>query len=172
MSDFDGDQFDGDLAPNEGERPAAPTSGLAGLRAQREKIKQDLHLDLRVPRYETLVYVRYSPVSAALAKRLSERAKKSNDADAAVNANAALLAESCLGVFEKDAHGEPIGDPEEWPKFDEHLAAYLGSPDVRRAADVVRLLFLTDGDVIATATRVTEWSGFAGGQVAEEYEGN
>lgn len=170
MSDFTDDVQDQD--EHGGQLPAAPTSGLAKLRAERDKIKDELHLDLRVPRYEVPLFVRYTPVQASTAKRLADRAKKSNDSEAMVIGNAQLLAEHCVGVFEKDANGDPIGDPEDWPKFDGTLAAYLGDENTKRAADVVRLLFLTDGDIIATAQRLSEWSGYAGDQITESYEGN
>jgi len=169
MSDFEPDVQDHN--EHEGQLPAAPTSGLARLRAEREKIKEELFLDLRVPRYEVPLFVRYSPVQQSTAKRVHDRAKKSNDSEASVIANAQLLAEHCVGVFEMDPQGDPIGDPEDWPKFDRTLAEYLGA-DTNRAADVVRLLFLTDGDIMATVQRLMEWSGFAGDQITEEYEGN
>ncbi|WP_156759561.1 hypothetical protein [Microbacterium karelineae] len=153
-----------------GETPAAPTSGLAALRTQRAKIKQKLHLDLLVPRYDEPVYVRYMPPTKAQINRVSDRATKSRDKDAL--AEAMLLAECCLGVFQKDDDGKPIGDPDDWPKFDKDLAEYLGEPSLDRAADVVRALFFTDGDIIAQAAALTSWAGYAEAQAVEDYEGN
>ncbi|WOF23843.1 hypothetical protein N8K70_03945 [Microbacterium betulae] len=164
MSDFA--TFDA----HEGETPAAPTSGLASLRKQREQIKASLHLDLLVPRYDEPVYVRYTAPTKAQINRINDRAKKSRDKDAL--AEAALLAECAVGVFQKDDAGKPIGQPEQWPKFDKDLAEYLGEPKLERAVDVVRALFFTDGDIIAQAAALGRWAGFAEEQAVEEYEGN
>lgn len=153
-----------------GEQPAAPSSGLAGLRAQREQIKKALHLDLQVPRYTDPVFVRYSAPSKSLIRHINDRAEKSRDKN--VLAEAMLLAECCVGVFQKDSNGDPIGDPEEWPKFDAALAEYLGEPNLTRATDVVRALYLTDGDVLGHSADLSRWAGFAGAEAAEEYEGN
>lgn len=167
--------IDDDYTPeesHEGQLPAAPSSGLAGLRAQREKIVEKLYLDHRVPRYETPVYVRLSPADGAVLARLNNNARKSKDPAAAVKANAQLLAQCCVGVFEKDADGNPVGSPEDWPKFDEDLAGYLGHPELKRAADVVQKLFLTDGDIAAAVNALTTWSGYVAPEADEEYEGN
>ncbi|WP_221585553.1 hypothetical protein [Microbacterium sp. G2-8] len=164
MSDFE--QYDA----HAGETPAAPTSGLAALRTQRAEIKKKLHLDLQVPRYEEPVYVRYSPPTKAQINRINDRASKSRDKGAF--GEAMLLADCCIGVFQKDADGKPIGGEEDWPKFDKDLAAYLGEPELERAADVVRALFFTDGDIISQLAALTNWAGFAEAQAVEEYEGN
>lgn len=165
MSDYNDEHND-----HAGQIPAAPTSGLAALRQQRQKIQQALHLDLRVPRYEEPVFVRYSAPTRAQLTKVQDRVSKSRDGE--LLGEALLLAECCVGVFQKDANGEPIGTPEEWPKFDKDLAAYLGEPDLSRAADIVRALFFTDGDIISTAATINRWAGYAAEQAVEEFEGN
>jgi len=173
MSEFETSFDEPSVDEHEGEVSAAPASGLAALRAQRAKIKESLHLDLKVPRYEDpAVYVRYRPMNAGQMKRILEKAKSSKHPDAVALANATILAECTVGVFELDAKGKPIGEPDQWLQFGPELAEYLGEPELKRAADVVRSLFFTDGDIIATAGRLTEWSGFAKAEAVEEYEGN
>jgi hypothetical protein len=170
MTDNYNDDFDAEQ--HSGQVDAAPSSPLAGLRAQRQEIREKLHLDLRVPRYEDDVFVRYSPPTQAQIKRHTERAKKTRGGDTGAFVETLVLAECCQGVFQKNASGEPIGSPEEWPKFDADLAEYLGAPEAKRAVDVVKALYFTDGDIISTAAGLMKWAGFADEQVAEEYEGN
>lgn len=155
-----------------GEIAAAPSSPLAGLRAQRDAIKAKLFLDLRVPRYEIPVYVRFRPPEQSELNMISKLADKSKNPAAILDANAQVLANCCLGVFELDADGNPNGDPDEWPDFGPELADYLGKPELKRGADVAKTLYLTDGDLISTALRLAEWAGFATDRAAEEYEGN
>lgn len=177
MTGFDNDSFDSDSFGkedngHEGETPAAPTSGLAALRGERKKIEAGLHLDLRVPRYETPLYVRYKPMSSAQMSRISERTRKSNAPDAIARGNAQILAECAVGVFELDGKGKPVGTPEEWVTIGPDLAEQLGQPELKTASDVIRALFFTDGDITSTVNRVTEWSGYANAEGVEEYSGN
>lgn len=163
---------DVDTFRHEGETPAAPTSGLAALRAERKKVEDGLHIDLRVPRYAIPVYVRYKPLSSDQMARVRDRAQKSTAPDAIARANAQLLAECALGVYERDADGNPVGTPDEWVKVGPALAEYLGQPELKTATAVIRALFFTDGDITSTVNRLTEWSGFAGHDAIEEYSGN
>ncbi|MGX9348159.1 hypothetical protein [Microbacterium sp. KNMS] len=156
---------------HEGEVPAAPSSPLAGLRAERERIEAELHLDLRVPRWEIPVYVRYRSPEQDEIKRINSNAEKAKDKDGQF-AEAILLAQCCLGVFQRDENGKPIGEPGDWPKFDGDLAEMLGKPGLERSVAVVRALFFTDGDIMAQAATLTRWAGFAEAQAIEEYEGN
>lgn len=163
-------------AGHPGERPAAPDSPLASLRERRERAKKKLHLDLFVPRYEPPVVVRYQPIARPVLtlanKRAAELAEK-KDPDATVIGNAVALTHACLGVY--DASGkelqsiDPSGEP---PRFDERLARLLELPDGATAVDVVRALYMTDGDIIAAVSEVSEWSAIAERRQAEDLEGN
>lgn len=156
----------------QGEVPAAPTSALAGLRSQREKIRANLFIDIPVPRYEG-VLVRFRPVPQGLVKKIMSAAEKSKDADAGVIANAQVLAHCAVGVFQLDAHGKPAGDPEDWPVFGHELAELIGVPEVGGSAvAVVRAVYATDGDIAATAAALAEWSGYTAEAAAADYEGN
>jgi hypothetical protein len=158
-----------------GPRPAASGSALASLRARREQAKDDLHLDLAVPRLDPPVYVRFAPVEQALIDRANKRHEKSKAQDKNVVINAVILADACQGVFEViDGEEVSVDDRDrdgEWPRFDEQLADLLGV-DATKAADVVRALYLTDGDVIATATKLADWSGYSLADLEERAEGN
>lgn len=146
------------------EKPAAAGSALARLRDRRKAASERLHLDLAVPRYDPPIYVRFRPVTQPELESIERRFKGSKDPDKNVHRHAALLAETCVGIFERNDQGAEQGlDPDSpgvWPRFDDALAGLLEA-DVDTAVDTVRALYLTDGDVIATAGRVTEWSGYA-----------
>jgi hypothetical protein len=147
---------------------AAPGSLLASLRGSREEAEEKLYIDLRVPRHSHEIWVRFKPIPATEVERVAKMIEKAKDPEVSIRANAGVLANACLGIFgpiEKD-------DPDLWLRFDEDLAKALGKPDLIRAADVVRALYLTDGDVLSTAAKVTEWSGYADQESTEEFEGN
>lgn len=159
-----------------GPRRAAPSSALASLRARRDKAREQLHLDLAVPRLDPPVYVRFAPVEQSQITRINDRHKKSKDKDRDVIINAVILAEACRGVFEviddETVSVNPDDRDGEWPRFDPDLAELLGlNPDESKATDVVRGLYLTDGDIIATASRLAEWSGYSVADL-EEHAGN
>lgn len=159
-----------------GEVPAAPGSPLASLRERREVAVSKLFTDRVVPRLEpATVWVRYKPIPQRRIEAANKQAAASKDKDRDVIANAAVLAEACLGVFE-DLDGKLVSiDPEDrdgdWPTFNDRLAELLG---VRagKAGDIVRGLYLTDGDVISTVREVVKWSGFVDEQLERDDEGN
>lgn len=174
-----GEYSDEESTTGVGPVPAAPTSPLASLRERRQKSVDTLFIDLEVPRYDPPLFVRFGPISDERIELINKQHAKSKDKARNVNANAVALAESCLGVFEK-VDGERVSvdpenrssDPAEWLRFDKQLGALLGDPDTVTAAEVVRLLYLTDGDVLATAAKVTEWSGFSLAGIEEDEQGN
>ena len=163
---FENDDYTTDepaLAPS---KPAG--SPFAALRAEREAASKEVVIDLRVPRYATPVFVRYRAPEKARITAITDAAQKKRDKS--VTPEAVLLAEYCVGVFEKDSDGNPIGDPADWPRFDERLAEYLGvDSETKSAADVVRKLFTTEGDIIKHATELISWAGFNAGDVDELY---
>jgi hypothetical protein len=168
MNEHSGDLHDTTL----GEVPAAPSSALAGLRAQRDKIKATLFIDIPVPRYSG-VLVRFKPAPQGLVTKIMNAAEKSKDADAGVIANAQVLAHCAVGVFQLDDLGKPLGDPSDWPVFGHELAELIGAPEAGgTAVAVVRALYATDGDIAATAAALAEWSGYTAETVAADYEGN
>ena len=169
-------ELDTDLPPDEpGEVPAAPGSALGSLRERREKAVQELYTDRVVPRLPGPVFVRYKPVPQRRIEAANKQAAASKDKDRDVISNAAVLAEACLGVFEViDGVEVSVDDRDrdgEWPKFDSRLAEVLGVKWTK-AGDVVRSLYLTDGDVISAVREVVRWSGFVDEQLERDDEGN
>ena len=155
--------------------PAAKGSALATLRDRREKAVKELKKNLEVPRLDPPVFVRFKPIDQARLTAANKKAAASKEKDAEVIANAGILAEACLGVFEVIDGVEVSVDPDdregEWPRFDKKLARLLGVP-AGKASDVVRALYLTDGDIISTVSTLGVWSGYAAEQLEQDTEGN
>lgn len=164
-----------------GQLKAARGSGLAGLRGKRAKAVADLHIDLPVQRSEEIfgqrVIVRYRPVTAKESEATRKRFAKDKRDDVDVIANSVVLAKCCLGIFTSVERE----DRDAWMRFDKDLAELLltdedGNVDqaaldqVNGADEVVRLLYATDGDLIATAMKLGEFSGFD--EVLAESSGN
>jgi hypothetical protein len=183
MSDTFPDEFPpetGDQAGDAGDVPAAPDSTLALLRQRVARAKEQLHVDLEVPRLEPPVFVRFKPTNQGrlnAASKLAGKLKNRDDGD--VVANAGILADACLGVFEVlEVDGQKVEvsiDPEDrdgdWPKFGPRLAELLGVT-TNKASDVVRALYLTDGDIMSTVTKLGVWSGYAQDDLERDPEGN
>ena len=106
---------------------------------------------------------------------MEKRFRGLKDKNKTVIRNAAVLVEACMGVFERDDDGDPIGlndkpEPATWPKFDAELAEIVGAPTDGSAVDTVRETYLTGYDIINTAVRLLEWSGLE--PLAEDDSGN
>ncbi len=153
------------------DRPAATGSALAGLRDRRDAARKKLHLDLAVPRLDPPVYVRFAPVPQERITRVARQHKDSKARDVEVVVNAVHLASACIGVF-GEVDGKPEGDPDSWPRFDAQLAEILGLPADTRPVDIVRDLYLTDGDVLAIGSRLLEWSGYVWQDTERDAAGN
>ena len=167
---FETDDYTADVPETAPDAPAVPEgSAFATLRAERANAAEKVHLELRVPRWETPVFVRYKAPEKKRIQSILNAAQKKRDHS--VTPEAVLLAENCIGVYEKDPDGNPIGNPDEWPRFDEALAAYLGV-DAKRAVDVVKALFVTEGDITRHSAELMTWAGFATGDVDDLYSGN
>lgn len=172
---------DGPRAAVDQPAEAADGSALASLRARRRKVVEKLYFDLEVPRYDPPVWVRYRPVSQEKVEDTFKRTEKRRGKERTVVTNAIILAEACIGVFEVIDGVEVSVDPDnrggEWPKFDQSLGELLtsiedGERPPTKASDVVRKLYLTDGDIISTAQDLSVRSGYAQEQLERESEGN
>lgn len=159
------------------EQPAAPSSPLAGLRDRLEAQQSKLFKDLPVPRWAERMgidaVVRFKPIPLKLIQAQQKWASKSRDEDAALLANARILVEACLGVYYRDNNGElhsfnPDGDP---PRFDPDLAAIIGADEVDGALGVVRKLYFSDGDIVATAEAVAAFSGYTNSDLIAAAQG-
>jgi hypothetical protein len=172
-------------AASAGNHPAAPQSQLASLRARREKAAQKLWIDLPVPRYDPPVYVRFKPVQQAQIDAANKAIAASTSKDRILVANANVLSWACLGVYviQDGREVSPVDGGDELPRFDQELAAALGNPTAKTTVEVMRGvlneqnereggLYLTDGDVVATADAVHGFSGFRTEQYERDIEGN
>ena len=151
---------------------------LGNLKARRQAIADKLHKVLQVPRWEDPeIFVRFKPVDQAwlekAAKKRSDEAEKTKQSFL-VLISADILATACEGVFAKLPDDETeyslrVGDPEgRLTRFDEDLATAIGAPP-QGAAYIVRSLYQTDGDIIAAANELQEWSGIASNRIDEDF---
>ena len=164
--------------------PASAGSPLASLRDRRKARRKKLKLDLVVPGYDPPVYVRFRPASQSKLVQELKRAEKSKDKDAITLANASLLVEACLGVFQVDIEGTEVSidpdnlttDESEWLKFGPKLGTLLADEEagelLSKASDVVRALYDNDMALAAASTRLVEWSQSMNEELDRETEGN
>ena len=151
---------------------------IASLRERREAIRSTLYYDLQVPRWEAPeIWVRFDPIKASRADQVIQARMDSKDDERGVLLNADLLASSCREIW-----ASVPGDDTRYSlnvngvigvgpltRFDPALAAALGLPDGSKAVDVVRALYWTDGDLIAAANALAEWSGKKGREADEVF---
>lgn len=174
--------------PNAPQQPA-PRSPLAALKVRREELAKGLHLDLKVPRWEDPeIFVRYAPIDST--KMEESIAKRSQGGKGwSILANADVLAQSCQGVYAcldgdytkkfslKAPEVAGVDASEDallrvaWTRFDQDLREALGvhAATHNDAVSVCRALYLTDGDLIAAATALMEWSGISAEKLDEDF---
>lgn len=174
------DQTHHEAAAAPDEVPAADSSALAALRARRRKPLEALYIDLVIPRYDPPIYVRYAPITQTRLEEISSKTEKSKERDRTALGNATVLAETCIGLFELDSEGEAVSiDPAnptsssgDWVKFDDRLVELFELDKAPRAAEVVRQMYLTDGDVAATVVKLGEFSGYSETDLERAFAGN
>lgn len=163
------------LFRSSGPEPEAAASPLAGLKAKLAEVRDELYVDMEVPRWDEpvpdgrdmglKVFVRYRPLSPSEALRTSEHFQKAGP-DREVQANAQLLADCCVGVYalvpgDETKYSLRDGDPTGmWTRMDPDLANMLGPvvKDPNTAVGVCRGLYCTDGDITAAALALADWS--------------
>lgn len=156
--------------------PKAPSFALKSLAAKREALKEGLYLDLQVPRWnDPEIFVRFGPIDVTLTETVVEKRRKSKVPEWSILANADILAQACVGIYaclegdQETKYSLRVGDENgSWTKFDPDMATALGSV-LQGASDVVRALYLTDGDLLEAARQVTDWSGIKNEQVDEDF---
>lgn len=156
--------------------PKAPSVALKSLAAKREALKENLHLDLSVPRWEDPeIFVRYGPVNMTQTEAVVDKRRKSKVPEWSLLANADILSQSCIGIYAcldgdyEKKYSLRVGDENgTWTKFDPDMAAALGS-QLQGASEVVRALYFTDGDLLEAAKQVTDWSGIKNAEVDEGF---
>jgi hypothetical protein len=153
--------------------PPATTTALDRLKAriseEREQALKSLTFKLPVPRWDSVV-VEYAAISSERWGRMIEMAQKTDMSN--LDFNSRFLAQQAKAIYVKDDDGELISadleDPSQPPPtFDKRLANSLGLTYQGVAVDMVKELYLTDGDIISTAAALLDLSGF---QRAQEIE--
>lgn len=154
---------------------------LGGLKARRQEIVESATIDLPVPRWkDPAIVVRYKPVDHGLIRRaqnLVDKAPKNEKASLEVDVNADVLIAGCVGVFaliddDETEYSLRPGDPHgDHTRFDPHLAENLGLSDGANARATVRALYMFDGDLIAAAGAVIEFSGYKEAEADERLKG-
>lgn len=152
----------------EDDGPDQVSAPIVSLKDRRKAIVDDLFIDVQVPRWdEPEIFVRFKPISSSKLDAAVEKRRASKADNWATMANADALVQACIGIYgvfpndpDKKVSLRP-GDPDgEWTKFDPDLAEALGVP-APTAADTVLALYLTEGDLVMTASKVFRWSGIA-----------
>lgn len=172
-------------------------SPLGSLKKRRAQIADKLFLELKVPRWDTPdadgergpeIWVRYRPAAPSGAAKKAEQFNRMGGKkpdDWAVQLNAQVLVQCCEAVYavqgdapeegEEDARpkislreGDPYGT---LTKFDPDLADALGIENANAQA-VVRKLYFTEGDLIAAANKLMEWSGVANDEAEDGFLGS
>jgi hypothetical protein len=150
---------------------------LGHLKERREEVKTAATIDLQVERWsDPELFVRFKPVDHAIIRsggRKVEVAPDKAKSQVEVDINADVLIAGCVGVFAR-VDGEEFslrpGDPRgPWTKFDPDLAENLGCE--HSARKVVKALYIFDGDIITTAGKVAEFSGYREKYADEEVAG-
>ncbi len=154
-------------------------SVLGNLKERRAQVLEEQVLDLPVPRWTNpTIVVRYRPVEHTLIRRAQssvDKAPKRQKSEMEVDVNADILIRGCkevVAVVDGEEYslreGEPEGDP---TAFDADLAKALGLDTRATARQVVRSLFLTDGDILSAATSVITFSGYKETEADEAVSG-
>jgi hypothetical protein len=154
-------------------------SVLGHLKERREQIKQSATTDLPVERWtDPEIFVRFKPVDHGIIRAGGNRVESAQPKDKArieVEVNSDVLIRGCVGVFARIngkeyslRPGDPRGD---WTKFDADLAENLGLNEDSTAREVVKALYIFDGDIMSTAAKVAEFSGYRDKIADEEVSG-
>lgn len=149
-----------------------PSGGLIdALRARREELQKERHLDLDVPGYRGLLVVRYKPIDWDWLKKIGERADRNYHPRKELMAMVDVLVKSCDSVWTRDQGELKPVDPEgAIVRFDEQLAAILGF-ESQSARKTLLATFNNDLAVTAQYNTVSEWMQNVDLEVDEELLG-
>lgn len=145
---------------------------LSSLKERRQQVLEEQVLRLPIPRWnDPVIVVKYKPVDHGFIRSAQKRVEKANrdrTSDIELEANADILIRGCIGVVAvidgKEYSLRPGDETGEPTLFDADLAENLGvegsggKPPTAR--QVLRNLFITDGDVLSAATEVIKFSGY------------
>lgn len=155
----------------------ADLSVLGNLRALRDDLLEHSYKDLKVPRWsEPELYVRYRPVKHSIiraAMDVGDSKVAARRGAKELKANIDVLISGCVGVFalmNGKRYSLRPGDPNgSWTTFDADLAENLGCGQT--ASEVVRALYIAEGDILSAATALAQFSGYTEAEADEAVEG-
>jgi len=159
--------------------PAPTGTGLANYRKRAKALREARFLDLRVPdsgdptvKWDPeAVFVRFRALTRSEMTTLSERWDTKSLAEKEWGMAVDALTATCLGVFQVDERGYPVGVPSSWPRFGPELAEEMGitlsgSP-AEQASQLLREFYVTEVDVVDTADHLAKYSNRVGAPVVE-----
>lgn len=157
---------------------ADPTSIFGKLEQQREQVVSEQTKVLRVQRWhDPDIYVRYKLVDHEIIRRALGKiddAKKADKGKIELEANCDVLIAGCVEVWgELDGNRYSLNPDDvhgEYTTFDSDLGRNLGLSEQCTARQVVRRLFLSDGDVLATAGTIIAWCGYSQDEIDGEID--
>lgn len=157
----------------------AAESILGNLKDRRQQIVDEQTLDLLIPRWhDPEILVRYRPVEHSVIRRAQnavEKAPKDKKAEIEIGGNSDVLIRGCVAVVARYGGKEYSlrpGDPEGEPTlFDSDLAENIGLDDRATARDVVRKIFIADGDIMSHASALVEFSGYRETEADDKIKG-
>ena len=168
------------LAPEDDVAPLKEATSMDRLRAKmvaaREKAAGELTYKLPVPRMPELV-VEFKPVDQKILAGILERARGQKDVSQ-VEINCRIIAAFCKGVWFEGDGGElvsaDLNEPDKpAPRFEQRLADAVGVPWVGDYSDLVKEIYLVDGDIVSTAEAIAHHSGFGtADQIEASIRGN
>lgn len=142
---------------------------LGSLKERRLEVFNAQELRLPVPRWDNPeIVVKYKPVDHKLIRKTQDKVEGIKDKDkkfqAEIDGNADLLIRGCVAVVAivdgkeyslrpDDPHGEPT-------VFDMDLAQNLGLGDRVTAREVVKALFIAEGDIMSASQALVQFSGY------------
>lgn len=160
--------------------PVEPELSILGsLKERRTQILEEQVLALAVPRWDDpKIVVKYKPVEHSLIRGVERRidgAPKKDRAKFEIEGNCDVLIRACtavVAVLDGEEYSLRLGDPHGEPTiFDRDLGANLGLDPACTAREVVKALYITDGDILAAASAVGEFSGYKNQEADEGLSG-
>ncbi len=174
-----------ELQPDES-LPSAPPeltpTGVIGMLAQRrQEIVNEQVLSYPISRWTSpRLVAHFRPIEHKFLKRgaeTQERVNKDHDADRSaateLDTNADVLINACIDIVAVLPDGTEVGVGPNGRKtqFDMDMAIALGMPENAGTRAVCKAVFITDGDLLAAAKRLGEWSGYREQSVDESLVG-
>jgi hypothetical protein len=130
----------------------------------RQEIKEQAEpLDLEVPGYKGLLFVRFRPFPVARTERKVEQFQRQVKKKQPIVLNSACdtLIDACEQLLVKNTDGELIPIDEDMPVgFEQRLAEMLkmpGADQMTSARQVIKGLFPTEQSILKMASTVNEW---------------